>query len=455
MPGEYQIKSFRGGKSEYTDKGVSGSFKSGSNLNIRTETDVLQANQALKDDDGGIVTDLIKFWVKGTDGHMYGFGDTGKIYQRNSSTGVYSLKYTDPDGEIRGASMWFNPTTNYIYWSTSTKLHRKELPGLSNWTDVDADASWPKINLSSTDYHTMAQANGSLMICNKDFLAMVGYDDSYTNEALNLFPGLTSKTLIERNNQVIIGAGDDDSQSYLFTWEQTALSWINKHKIPVKNINAIADAEILTMHGGDDKLYFTNMVDNMPIMTMDGEVNPNGVAEDEGLALYGVYGGDNTGVWSYGRKRRNGVYALNLEYGVTADEIGAIYKLGEDLLVSFKNGSDYGVLHIDTSNKADAEYISLDLKSPHKYAQITNWEKVDLITDAIPTDCGIEVQYRTDRNTGSWIAAQTADGSTEVTEGINPTFFINSNGKIIEVKIKLNVSGNTTPTIHEWYLSFN
>ena len=42
----FEIKSFRGGLSDYEDKGVVGSFKFGSNLDIRKQIDSLSANQA-------------------------------------------------------------------------------------------------------------------------------------------------------------------------------------------------------------------------------------------------------------------------------------------------------------------------------------------------------------------------------------------------------------------------
>ena len=135
----YLIKHFRGGISDYQNAGVLGSFKFGSNLDIRNDNDSLKSGQALADDlASGTMTDIALFIVNASDGNSYHFCRDGKIFKR-TSTGTYTLVYTDSSGVITGAAEWVNDNGNkFLYWSTLTKLHRKEIPGLSNWTDVDA-----------------------------------------------------------------------------------------------------------------------------------------------------------------------------------------------------------------------------------------------------------------------------------------------------------------------------
>jgi hypothetical protein len=138
---KFQIKSFRGGKSDYTDRGIAGSFSKSKNLNIRGVSDILECGQALIADGNAdaIVTGLINFWVNANDGNTYGFDDTGKIYKRTSGA-VWSLVYTDADGEITGATEWYiDNGKTYLFWATATKLHCKEIPGATNWSDVDAN----------------------------------------------------------------------------------------------------------------------------------------------------------------------------------------------------------------------------------------------------------------------------------------------------------------------------
>lgn len=452
MP-KFEIKSFRGGKSEFLDRGIVGAFKFAKNANIRSEVDALSCNQALVTDGNAasIVVDLIRFWVNSVDGNGYGFGDTGKIYKRTSAA-VWSVVYTDPDGAILGAAEWYSSTTNYLVWATATKLNRTAIP--SNWTtDVNA-GSWQKVNLSSTDWHTMAQADGSLMICNKKFLAQVGYDSSYTNEALALRYGVTAKTVSEYGNSVLVGGGDGVKDSYLLLWDHSAQNWTAKNRIPVKTINGVVDAEVMLMNCGDNELFFSNMTDKMRVMTMDGKCNPQGVAEDHGLALFGLYGGSYPGIWSFGRKDSNGVRSLNLEQYLDADEVGAIWFVGSVLFISYQKGATHAVLKVDTATKAVATYYSLDLKAPRE----TVWDRIRMVTDTMPTSTKIQVYYSMKSlkiselaTEGNWTEAKQESG-TDFTSGRDPEFLIGSSGRMINLRIVVTPSANTTPVIHEIYV---
>lgn len=577
---KFEIKSFKGGKSDYEDRGIYGSFQKSKNLNIRGLDDVLTCNQALVADGTGatsantIVTGLINFFVNSSDGNTYGFDDTGKIYKRTGSA-VWSLVYTDAGGEIKGAAEWYDPTHSYLYWATDTTLHRTVLP--SNWTtDVDAASSsvaasgtltvsdtphtgsivsigsmvytfrtalssptvaneiliganaeaaidnlvkaitlaatigtnystgtvvhptctavkataatmtvtaktvgdggtsiitttqgehlafaqptltggvnysvWPKTNLTAATWHTMSQANGSLMICNNTKLAMVGYDNSYTNDAVRLRPGINSQALIEKGNQVLIGGGDGVRESWLSTWEQTALSWIDKNRIPSKSINAIVQAEMMLMSVGDDELFYSDMVNNMPVCTLDGKANPGGVVEKGGLALFGLYGGSFSGIWSYGRTKKNESHTLNLDHYIDCDEIGAICKIAGQVFVSYQNGTDHLVRKVDTATKAEAEYYSLNLTAPKE----ATWTSIELTTGTIPTGCSIAVYYDLDA-TGSWTQAKMAGDVATATAGQrDPIFLCGSYGRTFNVKIVITPSANTSPEIS--YLTVN
>ena len=447
MP-QFEIRSFKGGKSDYSDRGIQGSFLAGKNLNIRGEEDSLTCNQALIADGNAdaVITDLINFFVNCNDGNTYAFGDTGKIYKR-TSLAVWSLVYTDTDGEITGAAEWYDATHTWLYWTTATKLNRKEIPGNTSWSD--AVHSW-KTDLTSATWHTMAQANGSLMICNDKNLAMVGYDSSYTKEALMLRPGIVSKALIEYGNQVLIGGGDSVRESWLLTWEQTALSWINKNKIPSKTINAIVQAEMVLMSAGDNELYYSDMTNNMPVCTLDGKANPGGVVEKGGLALFGLFGGSYSGIWSYGRTKKNESHTLNLENYIDCDEIGAICKIAGQVFVSYQDGANHLVRKVDTATKAVAEYESLDLTFPKE----ANCTSIELLTEKIPAGCTIQVYYDMDK-TGVWTQAKMAgDVATAIADMRHPMFLCSSYGREVNVKIVLTPSGNLSPTVSTIFVNF-
>ena len=458
----YVVKSSWGGVSDFDNKGIAGSFKFGTNLDIRKKTDSIACGQALTDDDGGVVTDLVLFTVPASDGNTYMFGDTGKIYKR-TSLGVTTLVYTDSGGKIRGAAEFgLSTATAYLYWATATALHRKLIGNGSAWSNVDTDtAGWPKA-LTSATWHTMRNINGLLVICNENVMASVGSDSSYNASALQLIPADTAKCLLERNLYAVIGTVRTDglSQTGLYLWDQIADNFNLRKTVPANNINAILDAEMPLMQIGDDgHVYYSDLVEQLPMFRLPGggEVNPDGIENDAGLTLFGVFGAETgkDGVYGYGRRFKNhprGV--LNLEYALTCDEIGSVKKAGDDILISFKNGSDYGVKRVDTTTKAVATYEGLELAAPDKFSDHQpNWAHVRIITKAMPASTSIECYYKVDK-AASWTQAKlqgniTAFNTTGATEAV---FLCGAKGFTFEYKFVLTPSANTTPEIYRTYI---
>lgn len=463
----YTIKRFQGGFSEFDDLGTDGSFQEGFALDIRKKVNSLSCNQALVQEGSGVITDLILFYVPASDGNTYLFGNTGKIYKRVPA-GTVTLVYTDADGKIIGAAEWGHSNgKSYLYWATSTSLNRKELPGSSDWSDVNATGSAPtwskKTNLTATTWHTMTAAGGALMICNGDKLAMVGYDQSYTNEALLLTPGSESKSLTEREETVITGTFPKNlsAKAQLFSWAQGALSYLARKKIPTPSINAIIDAEVMLMQGGSNgNLYFSDMVNMMPVhqLPYGGSSNPGAVAEYEGMALFGISGSTDTsknGVYSYGRKKKNGSFALNFEYPITCDEVGAICVVGSDILMSYKSGSTYKSMRVDSTTKQTAEYVSLALAAPNTdILGVAVCSRIEISGKTMPTGTAIEVYYRVDKDT-AWTQAKLNGDVAQMTTGKKGVFFIGAPvDSVIEAKAKLIPAANLTPEIKQIKIVF-
>jgi len=543
----YEVQSFSGGLSDYTDRGIRGSFKFGANLSVRRLIDSLTPGQALLDEGlkeysqspsasispstsvsksispsasvspsssspssspspstgtssspslsaslslslspsitpsssispspspsggAGVTTvfqDLIRFFVKCTDGFTYGFGSTGYVYRRDDSSSWIQV-YKDPDGEIKGAYEWPSITgETFIYWATAKKLHRKRIPGLANWNDVDqgGTGTWPKTDLIDATWHTMRECGGSLIIANGPYLALVGYDQSYTREALDLIPGNIATTIVERNGRTIVGT--------------------SRVSDPSKSINAAIDCEVpLAQVGDDGQIYFANMTDTIPVKAFPGggKCNPGGVCnsiepvtffeweqtalnwidkQDVGnLALFGVYNATTgkNGVYSYGRTDKNKPFILNLDYELQVDEIGAIVIVDGLLLISYRDGADFGVKAVDQNTKATGIYEGLDFKAPAKIpAKITVWNNVELHMKPLPAGTSVEFYYRMDRN-GDYVRARTLDGELrfEKTGGDKAQFSIMAEGEIFEHKIVLNPSFNVAPDIYRERVFFN
>lgn len=467
----FRTKSFTG-ISDYEDKGVFGAFKFGQNLDIRKATDSLSCGQALADDLAvGTLDSLPLFIVNSSNGNAYLFLRNGKIYKR-TSLGVYSLVYTDADGVITGASEWANNAGDkYLIWATSTKLRRKELSTTGGsatepWTDVDAtfnSQTYPKTNLTAATWHTMLEMSGALYICNASTLALVGWDDSYTNNALQLVPNNNAKCLMEYNGYAYIGCSRDDNgqRAYLFTWDMAqSLNWNTKRKQGASPINALIDAELPLMQvgsGGKIRLADTSQY-TLPIKAFPGggSANPDGVEADD-LAYFGMFGNTadsdgtiRTGIYTFGRVNHNANAVMNLEYLLDCDEIGSVKKVGADLLITYyKAGSGYGVKKVSTTAKATGLYQTIDFKAPASNREIV-WSMVKVAMKALPSGCSISVRRRINK-TGDWLACKLPNSQSSVfstTGATEATFLMGDAGKFCEVEITLNPSANTTPEIY-------
>lgn len=526
---KFEVKSARGGLSDYEDKGIAGSFKFAKNIDIRKKIDSISCGQAFTEEGltstgssasasvspsssasdsasrsasasisptpspspsaspsasvspsasrspsysvspspsvssaiTSVFRGLIRTFVKASDGFTYGFDDLGYIYRRDSER-KWVRVYKDENGGITGACEKPSSTgKTYLVWATNRVVKKKEIPGRADWNDAVVAGT---AQLESALWHTMLQAGGSAYICNGPYIALVGYDESYTNEALDLIPGNVANTLVERDGRVNIGAA--------------------RAAEPTKGVNAAIDVEVpLSQIGTDGALYFANMADSLPMKRFPGggRVNPGGVcAEVEevnffeweqtalswidkqtvgNLAFFAVFGAESgkNGVYSVGRRDKNHPFVMNLEYAIEATELGAIACVNGEVLVSYRSGSDVGVKRVDASSKATGTWEGLDLRAPSKNPdESTIWDTAEVYMKPLPVGCSVEFWYRMNKK-DNFVQAKTVDGSAAATTtGVQKAQFrINGKGDIFEPKLVLNVSGNSTPEIYRQLYYFH
>jgi len=311
----------------------------------------------------------------------------------------------------------------------------------------------------------MKQAGGALMIANRSWLAMVGYDQSFTNEALNLIPGNHAKTLVERDGRTIIGT--------------------SRSSDPNKSVNASIDSEIpLSQVGDEGEIFYANMSDSVPVRKFPGggKCNPGGVCNliDQvnffeweqtalswidkqsvgNMALWGVFNATSgfNGVYSYGRTNKNYPFTLNLDYNLEVDEIGAVASVDGTVLVSYRDGSDFGVKASSSTTKAVATYEGLELKakSDKMTSDITEWKFAEIYCEPLPDGSSIAFQYKLDKN-GGWKTAYMESGSAtfQARDETKAIFNIAEKGDIFEPRIVITPTGNTSPEIHRLRLYFS
>jgi len=469
----YIINSFRGGVSDESDKGISGSFKHGYSLDIHKRDDSLTCKQAMVQVDGGTVDTLINFFVPASDGTTYAFGATGSVYARSGDQGdgAWNFCYNDENGGIKGAAEWkLSDGNNYIMWATATSLARVLINGAKDLPWSTGATQDYKTTLDPADWHTMEVGAGQLNIANNNFLATLDYDENFDVAAMNIRPGNLIKTLEERDDYIILGSTrkDEAEEGHIWSWVTTAINWVQKKKIPIKGVNALIQTELTLLQGGDDgEIFQSDFVNVTPIHAVPGggKVNPGGVTIDNDIAALGFYGGTYPGIWTFGRRLANRPHALNYGYrlsgtvnGSTVSTIGAIAMVGGELLASWgtTDGSttEYGVDSSSSTTKADALYETLEFDGgAPQIKKIFN--SVKLTMSPMPASTTVAVSYKLDK--GSWAAAQLGDGSTTFSEtnATEAEFILGVSARIIELRVQLFAAVNETPEILNVILYMN
>jgi len=465
----YRIQGFRGGIADDPYQGVRESFRFGYGLNIRGEENLLKCNQRLKEDldSDTVVTDLILFFVPASNGNLYGFGDTGRIYRKQGGSGAWELVYTDSNGKITGAAEYTNNDgadnyVPYLYWATETKVSRIKLSG--DWsTDVEHD--WQSLD-GDPSWHTMSEALGVLLICDSKDLAMVDYEGSFNLDAIDLPLGHRNKCLFGLDQLVIFGStkGDKVEEGWLWTWDKIQPSWIQRRMVAERGINALLQGEFLLIQAGvRGGLYFWDTSSLLRIKKLPGEygwVNPGGVTIMGGLPLLGVNGSDKCGIYSYGRLNKNDPYALNLEYVPSHGQLesvllGALTMYEDKLHCSWKNGSEFGVDVVDADNKAEARFEGLVFDGGESFTQ-KGFRHIKLVTKPLPQDCSVEIFFKVNQQ-AEWQKATMQDGAELFDkEGKSKAIFTietggdeedQGAGEEYELAMNLHPNGNDTPEI--------
>jgi len=461
----YHIEDFRGGIANHRKKGPRGSFRYGQGLDIHNGDGVLKCNQALKKDSGSVVVDLPLTIFRGSDGAVYAFGDTGKIY-RKPNGGSWSVAYTDTDGKITGASEYENNDgagnyIRYIYWATQSKLKRLKL--------TEAGGTWSPTEVGTfkvgdaNHYHTMRVAAGWLMVADGDRVCIVDREDAFNNEALRISTGNVIKALLDKDDKLIMGTRDDVLDGWVFVWDRLLDTWSSKTPVQAREVNALGFLEggVIVQTGSDGLFKVWNYQDSHPLKSIPEteSLYPGAIDEYGGMLHIGMNGGDRCGLYTMGRRDKNEPLALNLEYvpshGKTESvEIGAIGKDGDDMYISWKDGSTYGIDIIDHDNKAEGifEGLEFDNKSPETTKLFST---IKIVSSVLSTNSEIAVKYRTNRDS-SWKEAIMSDGRTNMEEGdMIGIFNAQAHGESYQVRVEITPDGNTSPEIYSINNYFN
>lgn len=459
-----------GGMSDSKWSGLPDSLYKIVGLDPHSDPAVLKAEQKLTKDSGTTVTEFCKWQVVSSNGRTYHFSSTtGKIWERDT-VGTWSLVYTTAPAAGGSGCLGAIEFQGFIIWATESRLHRiraTSAEGSGEWTG-NAEVNWQTFSVTNASYHPMVEQNLNLYIGDGYYLAE--WDGSaFTANALDIKTPLVIKSLGKMDTDVLIGTVVDSNiaKTEIFRWNTWSVSFSSSDPIEEVGINAFipADNFVYVSAGSVGNIYLYDGVKLELFKKVQGDysptatatIHPDAVANFNGQVLFGVSNVTGNpclqGVYRIGRHSRNYNWITDLAYPISersgsdlvlsSIEIGSIVTVGQKILVSWKNGTTYGVDLLDGSNKLDGAYFETRVMRPDRLSFSTFSEFV-MAYNSLPASTALTIYY--DKNYAGSYTTPTATQTTDIDrklisleEGIEAT--------ALQLKVVFTCSSNSTPSL--------
>jgi len=439
-------------------------------LDLHSEPGLLKVHQRLTKDSGATVDALCRVKVEASNGFTFWFSYTsGKIFARTAG-GTWSLAHTTTpaagDAGCLGA-MEFN---GIIYWATQSRLHKIAI--------ANADGSWASetedfgtFDVTDAEYHPMVIQDLRLFIGDGNQLAQVNSSGTFSSNALDIKTPLKIKSLAPYDLDVIIGTitDDDVTMTEVIRWDTIATSWNVSDPIEEVGVNAfIRDDNFLYAQAGRaGNIYFYDGRNLIQVKKIPGdwtnvkfgEVYPGSHAVFNGIPVFGFSNSpsaDNStgnpakqGVYSLGSYSRDYNKILDLSWIISQDdttavEIGAIAVTGNgfDLMVAWKEGSNFGVDVIDYTAKYGSALFETQMLFQTRRNILKTLQKVYTLYETLPASTAVVFSYKI--NHGSYVTMTSLTdaklqeiGSQDTVEEIGA----------LQIRVAITVNSNDAPTL--------
>lgn len=345
----------------------------------------------------------------------------------------------------------------------------------NNYNDL-SDAYYMLLSDGDIEFHPMLIQNLVLFIGDRNYIHQVDKNRAdgshvFTTRALDFVAPLRAKCLGIFNTDLLIGTKVDNriAKSLIVRWNTWSVSYDVSDPIPEPGINAFIDADnhILVSCGTNGNIYFYNGSTLEIMRTMKGNFDAGGkvtvhtraTANFKGLPLFGISNVSGNpmsqGIYSYGNRNAEYPRIVSLDYPISERlegefvmegiEIGAIMVAGNDMYVSWKNGSTIGMDKLDYSNKLDGAYITtLYMDISKIYAD--NYKIFTAKYATAPEDTSITAEYS--KNYGGFIDL----GLRQVDDDLHFQNEETVPASVLQVKIKFNTDDNNAPTMTDFII---
>lgn len=245
----------------------------------------------------------------------------------------------------------------------------------------------------------------------------------------------------------------------IYRWNTWSVSYTNSDPIPEVGINAFlpTDNFVIVNAGTKGNLYIYDGSTLDIYKQVKGDwsasdkalVHPQAVLNFNGLPLFGMSSiiGNPTimGIYSLGRTNRNYPYVLNCEYllasrDIANIEIFCITPIDNSFLVSWKNGSTYGIDRMDLTEKFNGAYFTTRIIMPDRMA-LTNFSQIFSGYRRLPT--GTLINFEKSVNYQAFVPI--SDIRTDTKRNMRYSAIDIGEATTLQARAILQTSGNDSP----------
>lgn len=455
-----------GGLADSEYLGSENSLAAAVGLDLHSKPGLIRVNQRLVRDDGGVVTVRVNAIVSCSNGLTYLFGDSGKIYQRTAG-GTTTLARTAAPVAGSANIVGAREHNGYVYYATEKRLGRWKISdGVGT-----ADDNWGTFTNGQATWHPMFELNLILYIGDKNYVAQVEDQSGthiFTAKALDVKDPTIVKSLGRVAYELLLGTyvGANVTLDEIVRWNTWSVSFSSSDEVPEVGINAFlpTDNFVLVQCGTQGNLYAYSSDVLQLVKKIPGDysaggqafVNPYATALYRGLPMFGVSNNGiaaaPVGVYSYGSINPGYPKILNLEYALstgnlTTAEITAMTFIrddnGDNILVAWKDGSNYGVDRVDLANKYATASLDSRVVAMNR-AILKQVVQIEVPYKNLPSGASIEVWCSKNHGAFSQVSA-----ITDVDRKMIATDVRVENAAVFQVRVKLIPNGNNAPEVEQ------
>lgn len=464
----------KAGLSDSMWSGVEGSFYKLVGLDMHSEPGITKAEQKLTKDSGATVDEFVKEQVISSNGRSYHFSSTsGKIWERDSG-GSWTLVHTTTPAAGAALCLGAYEYQGIIYWATQSRLHRilaSDAEGAVEWA-ANVDEDFATFDVTDAVYHPMIEQNLILYIGDGNQVAQVE-ETTFSSNALDIKTPLRISALGKIGTDLLIGTFVDDNitKTELIRWNTWSVSFDTFDTIDEVGIRAFIPSDNLVyVYAGISGNIYTydgielNLFKKVPAVyssTATAIVHPDATAVLNGNSLFGVsnVSGDpvEQGVYRLGRNSRNYSRIMDLPYPISERsggslvlsgiEIGSIEVIGQKILVSWKNGSTYGVDLLDESTKLDGAYFETRVMQVDRTIS-SQFAKFEVAYNDLPASTDIDLGYKLNYAASYTTVPTDDDRKRDDTKHLKMLFEKEGlSGVALQAKVSLTTNSNDSPSI--------